>query len=189
MDEELKLTPQMIHLVNEAARKGLLGAPPASESIRWPAPRQLTDAEMADLAPIPRPPDVQPKSLEEEFLLQKAQERYWRLDRQRMERVASLGRSGDGKHSGHANVMLRCQHASQCAYADPGQPLWLCQVIAVGDCGDSGVPPVVVRADSAEQARERSAQLWGLTDGVHGLGNDARGRQELQVQQWQQPAA
>jgi hypothetical protein len=188
MDEEPTLTPQMIHLLNEAARKGLLGTPPASERIRWPAPRLLTDAEMAGLAPVPRPPDVQPKTVEEEFLLQKSQDRWWRLERQRMERVASLGRSPDGKPHGFVNVTLRCQHASQCAYSDPGQPLWLCQVVAVGFNGDSGVPPIIVRADSAEQAGARAAGLWGLTDGLHGLGRVPGAYQELRVDCWQ-PAA
>jgi hypothetical protein len=52
-------------------------------------------------------------------------------------------------------------------------PYWLVQLVAVGNAPDSGVPPVVLRAPSGPEARDRYLRLCGV------ISFDAGGQQLL----------
>jgi hypothetical protein len=189
--DELTLTPEEIRRFRDYERKGTFGPPPP-QRLNWPGPRLLTAEEMKAHTPFQPPPRGVPRTREESDAAWYAAEAYYKLEKERISKLSLVAAAGADQAARRQAVMLQnmlaLQYASQSTYTDMSEPLWEAKVVAVGDVGDSGLCPVLVRAPTPEVAKQRAATLWGLTDGVHGLGSDQRGRQELLVSEWQ-PAA
>jgi hypothetical protein len=170
------LSAEELELVRRAVASGRLGPVPRPR-IRHPEPLPSTPEDLARYEPEPRPAERAPATYEEQ-LQQEHQLRLWeKRDLARHRDWCSL------------TAQVKTQLVSDRRWADPSEPYWRVSVEAVGDnTPESGLPPQLVRAPTAEVAAERFGSLMGLVGGTAGLLNDGQHRQELRVTAYEAPA-
>jgi hypothetical protein len=156
------LTPEVVAWIRrEMKMRGIAGP----ERIKWGDPAPLTAEETALFAPLWPPRHAgPPKSFEEMAARAAADDDLWSREKARITAVGGLG------------VQKVSQHAADAAYSDPSEPRWIVRVVPVGKMSDNGLPPLVLRAESPYQAKERYAVVCGLTGGAE-MGVDPHGHE------------
>jgi hypothetical protein len=164
------LTPDELAAVRKLLATGAAGMPAPAHRV-WPEPALLTEAELADLAPVPRPPQPPPECSTDEFSIWERRLVAWHnADFDRCKRLAALG------------VQRRSQLECQKKYPPDGLPLWRCSVEPAGDgCPDSGLFPLLIPAETEWVAGDRYCEICGLVGGRDGLMNDGRHQQRLVI--------
>jgi hypothetical protein len=168
-DEMGPLSAEEVDLVKAAIKAGRLGQVKRARIV-WPRPQPFTAAEIAAFEQLPQPKRFAPKTFEDEQKLRLAFEVWSDADFARCRALASL------------TTQQRSQLESDRKYRDPAEPYWLCEVKAgTEQTPESGIPPMLVRGKTAEEAGERYCHLCGLVGGRDGLLNEGGKRQDLVV--------
>jgi hypothetical protein len=165
------LSPDELAAVRKLLATGAAGMPAPAHRV-WPEPVLLTEAEIRDLEPAPRPVQPPPDCEDTAFNVWQRKVDLWeRADFDRCKRLAALG------------VQRRSQLECQKKYPPDGGPLWRCSVEPAGEgCPDSGLFPLLVAGATEHQAGDRYCEVCGLVGGRDGLMNDGRHQQRLVVQ-------
>jgi hypothetical protein len=154
------------------------------KELPWEEPRPLPAEIHEQLKPVPRPEVPERPTADDIKIHEWCVEAWAKKDKARFQLLTQIPRPGDGPDRRDVPNLVylqrRSQYQSDLAYADPSEPLWCVRVQHSGTAPDAGLPPLAIRAMTAQEAEKRYARLCG--DLV--LLNDGKGAQSFVTERY-----